>query len=103
MIRLFELRTEKEISQRAIAQIMSVSQGTYNNWENGKTQPSIEQIITLANYFGVTVDYLIGNTNDYEVLSSAELLTEEQKEILNKVSRLSKSARNALMQFLDNI
>ena len=51
MIRLFELRTEKELSQRAVAKEMSVSQGTYNNWENGKTQPSIEQLIALSNFF----------------------------------------------------
>ncbi len=60
MIRLYELRTDRELSQRAIAAQMNISQATYNNWENSKTQPSIEQLITLANFFEVTVDYLIG-------------------------------------------
>ncbi len=65
MIRLFELRTERELSQRDMAKAMNVSQGTYNNWENSNTQPSIEQLIALAKFFGVSVDYLIGNSDDF--------------------------------------
>ena len=64
MIRLLELRNEKGLSQRELANIMNISQGTYNNWENANTQPSIEQLISLANFFEVSVDYLIGRTDD---------------------------------------
>lgn len=64
MIKLFELRSEKNLSQRELAKIMNVSQGTYNNWENSNTQPSIEQLIALADFFGVSVDYLIGRTDE---------------------------------------
>ena len=60
MIRLFELRSEKKLSQREIARIFNVSQATYNNWENARTQPSLEQLIALADFFDVSVDYLIG-------------------------------------------
>ena len=59
MIRLLELRREKEWSQRETAKRLFVSQGTYNNWENGKTQPSIEQLIALSKLFDVSIDYLI--------------------------------------------
>ena len=69
MIRLFELRTEKELSQRQMAKALNVSQGTYNNWENSNTQPSIEQLIALAEFFGVSVDYLIGNSDDLGVIN----------------------------------
>ena len=44
MIRLFELRMEKELSQREVAKKLFISQGTYNNWENGKTQPTDDEI-----------------------------------------------------------
>lgn len=64
MIKLFELRSEKGLSQRELARIMNVSQGTYNNWENENTQPSIEQLIVLADFFEVSVDYLVGRTDD---------------------------------------
>lgn len=67
MIRLFELRTEKELSQREIAKRLFISQGTYNNWENGKTQPSIEQLILLSKLFDVSIDYIVGNSDDHEI------------------------------------
>ena len=60
MIRLIELRTEKGLSQRDMAKIFNVSQGTYNNWENDRTEPSIAQLISLATFFETSVDYLIG-------------------------------------------
>ena len=50
MIRLLELRNEKKLSQRDIAKLFNVSQGTYNNWENARTQPSLEQLIALADF-----------------------------------------------------
>ena len=55
MIKLSELRNEKGLTQREIAKIFNVSQGTYNNWENGKTQPSIEQLVAIADFFGVSI------------------------------------------------
>ena len=67
MIRLFELRTEKELSQREIAKRLFISQGTYNNWENGKTQPSIEQLILLSKLFDVSIDYIVGNADDPDI------------------------------------
>ena len=69
MIRLFELRTEKELSQRDMAKALNISQETYNNWENANTQPSIEQLILLSKFFGVSVDYIIGNSDDFGILN----------------------------------
>ncbi len=71
MIKLYELRLEKNLSQRAIAKEMCISQATYNNWENGKTQPSIEQLIMLADFFDVSVDFLIGKEGDEQMSHAA--------------------------------
>ncbi len=67
MIRLLELRSEREWSQRETAKRLFVSQGTYNNWENGKTQPSIEQLIALSKLFDCSIDYIVGNSADMEI------------------------------------
>ncbi len=67
MIRLLELRTENNWSQRDVAKKLFISQGTYNNWENGKTQPSIEQLISLSKLFDVSIDYIVGNSLDLEI------------------------------------
>lgn len=67
MIKLLELRNEKNWSQREIAKKLFISQGTYNNWENGKTEPSIEQLISLSKLFDVSIDYIVGNSLDVEI------------------------------------
>ena len=103
MIKLFELRSEKGLSQRELARIMNVSQGTYNNWENENTQPSIEQLIALADFFEVSVDYLVGRTDamgntvqitDPSRAFASKLLnavdTETQEAILTILKKLQK-------------
>ncbi len=104
MIRLYELRMEKGLSQRDMAKEMKISQATYNNWENEKTQPSIEQLIALADYFSVSVDYLIGRAGDEgaplfpmtsDILSSYLALDEETKEMVKKlIQKLEEQAKN---------
>lgn len=105
MIRLLELRMEKGLSQRNIAKELHISQGTYNNWENGKTQPSIEQLIVLADFFDVCVDYLIGHSDDYGTIrtnSNLSLSNEEQK-IVTYFRELPSEAKKPLLDFLSRL
>ena len=64
---LKELRTNKNISQKKIAKDLGFSESHYQTYEYGKTEPTISKLIKLANYFDVSVDYLIGRTDDPEV------------------------------------
>ena len=100
MIRIFELRKERGLSQREAAKIFGVSQGTFNNWENSNTQPSIEQLISIARFFEVSVDYLIGNADDAGVINLISTLTPEQREVISLFSALPESARNATLTVL---
>ncbi len=100
MIRLFELRTERELSQRDMAKAMNISQGTYNNWENSNTQPSIEQLIALAKFFGVSVDYLIGNTDDLGIINYSDKDTEHNN-FLGMYVSASPEIQNAIKTILD--
>lgn len=105
MIRLLELRTEKGLSQRNIAKELHISQGTYNNWENGKTQPSIEQLIVLADLFDVSVDYLIGHSDDYGTVGTgtAPALSSEEQKVIACFRALSSEAKKPLLDFLSRI
>lgn len=103
MIRLFELRVEKGLSQRDMAKEFSISQGTYNNWENGKTQPSIEQLKQLAVFFAVSVDYLIGSADEYGGVAVESAHTEEERNLLKAFRGMDESARSALLNFLGKI
>lgn len=53
------LRNKVLKTQPEIAKILNVTQSTYSSYENGRTQPNIENIILLSNYFDVSIDELL--------------------------------------------
>ena len=63
MNRVKNLRKEKGISQQELAQMLYVNQTAVSQWERGVTNPSTDTVIALANIFGVSVDYLLGNSD----------------------------------------
>ena len=58
--RLLELRQEKGIGQVELAYKLSVSKGTISLWENKLREPTLPNLIALADFFEVTLDYLAG-------------------------------------------
>lgn len=77
--RMKELRALRNIKQTELASILNVSQGTIANWESGKRSPDCDMIVKLASVFAVSVDYLLGNDDNVEILLSPK--QEEQKEM----------------------
>ncbi|MDI0267804.1 helix-turn-helix transcriptional regulator [Clostridioides difficile] len=66
--RLKELRIKFGLKQYELAEILNVSQSTIGMYENDQRTPPAESIIKLAQYFGVTTDYLLGfTTTSYSV------------------------------------
>ena len=62
--RLKALRKEKNIGQNLLAKELQISNASISYWENGKQEPSAQAIFKLADYFGVSADYLLGLTDD---------------------------------------
>lgn len=61
--RIRELREQKNISQKQLADIMHISQSSISEYESGNQQPPLEMIVKLADFFDVSTDYLLGQTN----------------------------------------
>jgi transcriptional regulator with XRE-family HTH domain len=61
--RLKTLRKEKDRTQEDMAKLLNIRRSTYGEYERGKIVPPIDKLKVLADYFGVSVDYLMGNTN----------------------------------------
>ncbi len=59
---LAELRQDRNLTQKDLAKYLHVSPGTVSNYENNIHLPDLEKILILANYFGVTTDYLLVRT-----------------------------------------
>ncbi|MBQ9369763.1 MAG: helix-turn-helix transcriptional regulator [Clostridia bacterium] len=58
--RLKELRTEANLSRANLAKRINVSERLISYWENGKRECDFDMLITLADIFSVSVDYLLG-------------------------------------------
>ena len=58
--RIKDLMMTERLSQYALAKSINVSQSTICNWLNGKKEPSVESLWKLADFFDVSVDYIIG-------------------------------------------
>lgn len=58
--RLKELRVSKNLSQMQLAVKTNISQSAIAKWELGKTEPTASAIITLADFFDETTDYILG-------------------------------------------
>lgn len=62
-VRLKELRREYGVGQVELAKNIGVSKGIISLWENGLREPSMSNLIALAKFFSVSVDYLVGLTD----------------------------------------
>lgn len=60
MNRLRELRKARNMTQVDIARIVGIGQSGYSFWENGRSKIDDESLTKLANFYGVTVDYILG-------------------------------------------
>lgn len=61
---LKNIREDHDIRQKTLAEYLGVSQNTYSQYENGIISISPEMLIKLGDYFDVSVDYLLGRTNN---------------------------------------
>ena len=59
-MRLKELREDSDITQKYRAELLHIKQNTYSQYENGQRRVPIEALITLAQYYETTLDYLVG-------------------------------------------
>ena len=62
--RLRELRTSKKLTMEQLSKEIETTRGTIGNFENGNKKPSLDVLIKLADYFDVSIDYLVGRTDD---------------------------------------
>ena len=62
--RLKELRKEGGLTQKQLAEVLETTDDSIFSWEKGRSQPSIETLQKICNYFNVSADYLIGLKND---------------------------------------
>ncbi|MGN0447594.1 MAG: helix-turn-helix domain-containing protein [Acutalibacteraceae bacterium] len=63
-MRLKDIREDKDLTQREIAEYLHIRQNTYSQYENGQRSLPTEILIMLAKYFETSTDYILGLTNE---------------------------------------
>lgn len=64
--KIIELKIERKILQKDIAKTIGSSLRTYQRYENGEREPTLSTLIKIADFFDVSLDYLVGRSDDPE-------------------------------------
>ncbi len=102
--RLKLLRKERNITQIDLANALSVSVGTVGNWESGKRIPDIGTFGQIAEYFDVSVDYLVGRSEDKKIRPTEigeSDLSEHEKRILSLLRKVPESDMPAAERMIE--
>lgn len=65
--RLKELRKNKKVTQKQVGEAIGSSERVIRNYEIGYREPAFSYLIALADYFGVSLDYLVGRSDNPEI------------------------------------
>lgn len=100
MLKIKELREEKNWQQKDVAQRVNRTVACVSSWETGKTEPSIEDVLRLADIFEVSCDYLLGRTNEMDMVESSANLSPLQKEVISLFDGLSRDNQFRVLGFI---
>ena len=64
-MRLRDLREDRDLTQREVADYLHIKQNTYSQYENMQRQPPIDILIALAKFYNVSTDYILELTDKY--------------------------------------
>ena len=65
--RIKDLREDHDKFQKDIAQLLGISQQYYSEYEKGNRTIPVNHLITLAKYYGTSIDYIVGLSDDYNI------------------------------------
>lgn len=104
--RLRALRTGKGLSQMDFAKQIRISKSSVNMYERGEREPNFETLETIADYFNVDMDYLLGKADTIRrspVPESARFaLTTSEHEMVQKFRKLDDRGKAAVLNALDH-
>lgn len=92
-MKLKELRKKHKSKPEDLAKLLCISVQAYYKYENGTNEPNIENLLKLADYYQVTVDYLLGR--DYK--DEIGFLTNDQKNVVFVLKQLNEKQLNEVL------
>jgi transcriptional regulator with XRE-family HTH domain len=94
--KLRECREAKELSQKELAKLLNTSYSVIGKYERDEMQPSIEAAKKIAKLVGTTVGYLLGETDEENILKDPEMLKR-----LNEIEKMDNEDKGSILKVLD--
>lgn len=95
-----KLRIKNHIKQEDICNYFKVARGTVSMWETNKREPDIATLKKLANYFNVSIDYLVENETDTTKIQLQPQYTEQQKNCIDMLMQLTQKQLDRVEAYL---
>ncbi len=92
--RLKELRSQKRITQEKLAERFFITKSAISKYENGVNTPENKLLQDMADFFDVSVDYLLGRTDDKKIISQYASKRDKAKEILEVLKKVGVNLEN---------
>ncbi len=97
--RLRKLRIEKKVSQPKLAEILDVDVSTIGKWEIHNATPSARTLIELADFFNVSVDYLLGRETENKNIS----LAFDEECLLSQFKKCNNDNKHKIITYVNSI
>ena len=96
MNRIKEIRTAKGLTMREAAKQLGLAPSTYCNYETGEREPNSEMLIRLADFYGVSIDFMIGRDDEREVKSQMSV-TKQEADLITTFRTLSAEQKELIL------
>ncbi|WP_455496052.1 helix-turn-helix domain-containing protein [Gemmiger sp.] len=92
MNRIRDLREDMDLRQIDVAEATGIDQKTLSNYETGKTQPDARALVALADFFHVSIDYLVGRTD--APARDTQYIIKELSKLQQDIERIKKNVKD---------
>ncbi|MBO5163208.1 MAG: helix-turn-helix domain-containing protein [Ruminococcus sp.] len=97
---LRELRTSKSMTQSDVAKILGLTTNAYQSYERGTSEPGCKALNKLADFYGVTTDYLLGREPLPNPFAELNLSNDDEAAVMQKFMSLPESFRACALELL---
>ena len=92
------LRKQTGLTMKQLGANLGMAESTVSLYENGKRSPDVQTLIRFADYFKVSLDFLLGRNEDHATANKDEMSSEE-KELLRIFRSLNKKGKDSIMGY----
>lgn len=98
MLRLKEIREQRKIQQKDVCTALGIAQNTYSQYENNKREPDSETLSKIADFYNVTLDYLVGRADT--PTPAAQTPQSAEPEIQAEFNKLTESEQKDVLDYI---